>query len=372
MSELNQTEENLPPLSQRLWELASLFLQLGFTAFGGPAAHIAMMEAEVVSKRKWLDRQHFLDLIGATNLIPGPNSTEMVMHVGLQRAGIPGMIVAGVCFIGPAALLTGLLAWFYVRFGTLPTVTPFLEGIKPVVLVLIFNAVLKLGRKAMKHPAYYLLGAIVVATVLLGTPEVLAILVGGIAGMIAIQAVKHRFQIGLWPLFGVFLKVGAVLFGSGYVLFAYLEGELVEQRGWLTQTQLLDAIAAGQFTPGPVLTTATFIGYQIAGLGGALVATLGIFLPSFVFVALVNPWIPRLRESAWLSAFLDAVNVSAIGVMVAVLLQLSYTSLLSPFQWQGWVILALAVGVSQLRPKISPMYLVVGGALLGYGLSFFA
>lgn len=370
------SEQPLPPkdesFSQRLWSLASLFLQLGFTAFGGPAAHIAMMEAEVVSKRKWLDRQHFLDLMGATNLIPGPNSTEMVMHVGLQRAGVLGMIVAGVCFIGPAALLTGILAWFYIRFGTLPTVAPFLEGIKPVVLVLILNAVLKLGKKAMKHPAYYVLGAFVVAGVLLGMPEVFAILTGGLAGMIAIQTVKHRFQVGLWPLFAVFLKVGAVLFGSGYVLFAYLEGELIEQRGWLSQTQLLDAIAAGQFTPGPVLTTATFIGYQIAGLGGALVATLGIFLPSFVFVVLVNPWIPRLRESAWLSAFLDAVNVSAIGVMVAVLLQIGYSSLLVPFQWTAWVILIIAITISRLRPKLSPMWLVIGGSVLGYVLSLMA
>lgn len=369
-------------------ELARLFLKLGFTAFGGPAAHVAMMEEEVVSKRAWMSREHFLDLMGATNLIPGPNSTEMVMHVGLHRAGLAGMFIAGASFILPAAFLTLLLAIFYVAYGDLPQVEPFLRGIKPAVLVIILGAVIKLGKKALKKPAYALIGLAVMAAGLLGINEVFAILAGGLIGMLGIQAANRFFSIELLALpilsisqvsseklltlFLSFLKIGAILFGSGYVLVAYLEGELIENLGWLTQQQLLDAIAAGQFTPGPVLTTATFVGYQIAGYSGALLATLGIFLPSFCFVYVLNPLIPKLRNSKWSAAFLDAVNISAVGIMAAVLISLANQSIFSPFDWRGLLILGVAA-VMQFGPKkIGSPYIVLIGAVLGWMLGFVA
>ncbi|MCB0840186.1 MAG: chromate efflux transporter, partial [Bacteroidetes bacterium] len=353
-------ENNNPNTEKNLVKLASLFFRLGLTAFGGPAAHIAMMEDEVVEKRKWMSREHFLDLVGATNLIPGPNSTEMVMHTGMHYGGIPGLFIAGICFIFPAAVLTGILGWFYKSYGELPAVAPFLMGIKPAVLAIILAAVIKLGKKALKKHAYAILGLLVIVAALWGINEVVAILAGGLIGMLAIQLV-NRFWLNTTPLlfplilpllqakafslpklFLVFLKIGAILFGSGYVLVAYLEGELVDKLGWLTQQQLLDAIAAGQFTPGPVLTTSTFIGYQVGGFSGAVLATLGIFLPSFLFVAILNPLIPRLRKSTWAGAFLDAVNVSAVGIMAAVLLKLGYHTLVD---WRSGVIAALAVGV---------------------------
>lgn len=370
-----------PVLMRELITIAGLFVRLGLTAFGGPAAHIAMLEAEVVGRLKWMERQHFLDLMGATNLIPGPNSTEMVMHVGLHRAGIAGMVVAGLAFIGPAAGLTLLLAVCYVQYGSLPQVAPLLFGVKPAVLVLIGAAVYKLGKKALKHQAYYLLGLGVGVAGLLGVNEVVAILGGGLLGMLAIQLANRFFSHTLlilpllhlvrWgesksvPLFLTFLKIGAILFGSGYVLVAYLEGELVEKLGWLSQAQLLDAIAAGQFTPGPVLTTATFVGYQVAGLTGALLATVGIFLPSFCFVALLNPFIPRLRNSAWSAAFLDAVNVSAVGIMLSVLLQMGHQSLLAPFDWRALLILLASAAFHFGQKKFGAVWVVVLGMLLG-------
>jgi len=367
-------------------ELARLFLKLGFTAFGGPAAHIAMMEEEVVSKRQWMSRGHFLDFMGATNLIPGPNSTEMVMHVGLHRAGLAGMFLAGASFILPAAFLTLLLAIFYVAYGDLPQVEPFLQGIKPAVLVIILAAIIKLGKKALKKPAYAIIGLAVMAAGFFGINEVFAILAGGLVGMLGIQAANRFFSIGIFAfpilsitqipseklltLFLTFLKIGAILFGSGYVLVAYLEGELVEKLGWLSQQQLLDAIAAGQFTPGPVLTTATFVGYQIAGLSGALLATLGIFLPSFCFVYVLNPLIPKLRKSPWSAAFLDAVNVSAVGIMAAVLISLTQQSVFAPFDWRGLVILGIAALMQFGPKKVGAPWIVVAGAILGWGLRF--
>jgi chromate transporter len=376
--------ETSPQKSDKpLSSLASLFFRLGLTAFGGPAAHISMMEDEVVEKRKWMSREHFLDLVGATNLIPGPNSTEMVMHTGLHHGGVAGLFIAGISFIFPAAVLTGILGWFYKEYGQLPAIEPFLMGIKPAVLAIILSAVIKLGKKAIKKQAYLVLGVLVIGAALWGVNEVVAILAGGLVGMLAIQ-LTQRFvnnKTGLWlpftlfllqiksfslpKLFLVFLKIGAILFGSGYVLVAYLEGELVEKLGWLTRQQLLDAIAAGQFTPGPVLTTSTFIGYQVGGLEGAVLATVGIFLPSFLFVAILNPLIPRLRKSTWAGAFLDAVNVSAVGIMAAVLLQLGYHTLVD---WRSGVIATLAVIVTFGFKKVSSMWIVIGGALLGYFL----
>lgn len=391
----------MPSDRERLGELAALFLKLGFIAFGGPAAHVAMMEDEVVERRRWLTRQHFLDLLGATNLVPGPNSTEMTMHVGYERAGWRGLFVAGACFIGPAVLLTGVLGWAYVRFGSLPEVAPFLYGIKPAVLAVILGALWKLGRKAVTGWRLALLAATVTAAVLGGVGEVWALLVGGVVGMVWLKATHDvpsdtaaRYLpilflqrgatagaasgaagaavgavagVSLWKLFLFFLKVGSVLYGSGYVLVAFLEGGLVGDYEWLTQGQLLDAIAIGQFTPGPVLSTATFIGYVVAAAGGlnpvagAAVATLGIFLPSFVFVWVLNPLVPRLRQSAWLSAFLDAVNAAAVALMAAVTVELAADTLVS---WPAWLIAGLAA-VAVLRFKASAVWLVLGGAVLG-------
>lgn len=383
------------PEAGRLGELARLFLKLGVIAFGGPAAHIAMMEDEIVERRGWLSRQHFLDLVGATNLIPGPNSTEMTMHVGYERAGGKGLLVAGACFILPAALVTGAFAWAYVTYGALPAVEPFLYGIKPAVLAVILAAVWKLGRQAVAGWRLAVLGLAVAAATLAGVGEVAALLAGGIVGAIWLRlsaapdsgsaarllpvlflqarpdtalvagAAGTAAGVSLWKLGLFFLKVGAVLYGSGYVLVAFLEGGLVQDYGWLTQAQLLDAIAIGQVTPGPVLTTATFVGYVLEGMPGAAVATLGIFLPSFVLVLLLNPLIPRLRRSAWLSAFLDAVNVAAVALMAAVTVELGASVLVS---WPAWAI-ALTSAVLAVRFRLNAAWLVLGGAVAGWLLA---
>lgn len=367
---------------ERLVELSGLFLKLGVIGFGGPAAHIAMLEDEVVQRRRWLSREHFLDLVGATNLIPGPNSTEMTMHVGFLRAGWPGLIVAGASFILPAVLLTGLLAWFYVRFGALPQVEPFLFGVKPAVLAIILTAVWRLGRAAARNARLLVIGGAVGLGVLLGLNEVLALLLGGVIGMLWLRQsaallgllapglglswpgglLAAANEVSLWQLGGFFLLIGSVLYGSGYVLIAFLEGGLVQRFGWLTQQQLLDAIAIGQFTPGPVLSTATFIGYILAGWPGAIVSTIGIFLPSFLFVAALNPWIPRLRRSPCTGAFLDAVNISAVGLMAAVLIKLALVTLAS---WQA-ALIALVAGGAALRWRLNAGWLVLGGALAGW------
>lgn len=378
----------------RLGELARLFLKLGVIAFGGPAAHIAMLEDEVVTRRKWIGRQHFLDLIGATNLIPGPNSTEMTMHVGYERAGWAGLVTAGSCFIGPAVVITGVLGWLYVQYGSLPAVEPFLYGIKPAVIAVILGAIWRLARPAVKDWRFAVLGLGVAVALLLGLGEIQGLLLGGVLGMLWFRvgrgedsgtagrylpilflrdgasagvqgagaaAMGAAAAVSLPKIFLFFLKVGSVLYGSGYVLVAFLEGGLVSDYGWLTRAQLLDAIAIGQLTPGPVLSTATFIGYVLDGVPGAAAATVGIFLPSFFFVLLLNPLIPRLRESAWLSAFLDAVNVSALALMVAVTIQLGVAVLVS---WPAWVI-ALAAGVLVVRFRTNAVWLVLGGAVVG-------
>ena len=384
----------------RLKELAVVFLKLGILGFGGPAAHIAMMEEEVVARRGWLTRERFLDLLGATNLIPGPNSTEMAIHLGYVRAGWSGLAVAGICFILPAVGLTAGLAWIYVHFGQLPQVAPWLLGIKPAVLAIIAVSVWRLGNKACKTWSLGAIGAAVLAASLMQLNEVAALLLGGLAGMLWLripQAVRSRrgkilpvvagtwlaaktqallaaaagaggagvASASLWKLGLFFLKVGAVLYGSGYVLVAFLQGGLVDEYGWLTQRELLDAIAIGQFTPGPVLSTATFVGYMIAGAGGAAVATTAIFAPSFLFVALVNPWIPRLRKSPWTAAFLDAVNVSAVALMAAVTVKLGQATLTA---WPAWLI-AVAATLIGLRWKINLAWVVVGGGALGWLLS---
>lgn len=370
---------------KNLKEVASVFFKLGLIAFGGPAAHIAMMEKEIVEKRQWMDRQHFLDMMGATNLIPGPNSTEMTMHCGYERAGWMGLFVAGACFIFPAVVLTGILAYLYVEYGELPNVAPFVEGIKPAVLAIILGAVIKLGKKAVKNSELAVLGVLALVLSFGGMSEVLALLLTGVIGMLYFT-IKNKatgptqaflpiiflqsghlftFSGTTLKVFLTFLKVGAILYGSGYVLFAYLDAELVAT-GMLTRPELIDAIAIGQFTPGPVLSTATFIGYQLNGIPGAIVASIGIFLPSFLFVLFLNPWIPKMRKSKILSYFLDAVNVAAVAIMVAVLAKMGMDIF---SDWRPVLICVLAI-FAAFQLKLSSMWIVLGGAVLGWILSF--
>jgi len=369
--------------SARLRELALLFLRLGSTAFGGPAAHIALMEEEVVQRRGWLSRERFLDLLGAANLIPGPNSTEVAIHIGHARAGWPGLVVAGVSFIAPAAAIVTACAWAYVRFGALPAFAGFLYGVKPVVIVIVAQALWRLGRTAIRSVWLGALALAAAAANAFGAGEigVLAASAGlsvfvklgreharraapltgmGALGVGATSVSSAAF--GLWPLFFFFAKVGSVLFGSGYVLLAFLRSGLVEQRGWLTEAQLLDAVAVGQVTPGPLFTTATFVGYVIAGPAGAAVATLGIFLPAFVFVAASAPFLPRLRESPTAGALLDGVNAASLALMAVVTAQLARAAIVDPLG----LALAAAAGVALLaRPRWSSAWLVFAGGVIG-------
>jgi chromate transporter len=372
-----------------LKEVTALFLRLGFTAFGGPAAHIALMHDEAVRRRRWLDDQAFLDLVGATNLIPGPNSTEMAIHIGFLRAGWAGLVAAGASFIAPAVLIVLGLAWAYERFGSTPQAEWLLYGIKPVVIAIIVQALWNLGRKAIKNWLAATIAAAIVALYFLKVNEIALLFAGGLAVMILAnlrrgrtQAIKSLlFPIGglgllaqaaavpfsLPILFLTFLKIGSVLYGSGYVLLAFLRADLVVRFGWLSDAQLIDAIAIGQVTPGPVFTTATFIGYLLGGYSGALLATLGIFLPSFIFVAISNPLIPRIRSSVWASSLLDGVNVASLGLMAAVTWQLGRSSLVDP--------LTLLVGLLSffllIRFKINSTWLIAGGALTGWLSTFF-
>ena len=360
-----------------LVELALLFLRLGTTAFGGPAAHIAMMEDEVVRRRRWLSREAFLDYLGATNLIPGPNSTELAIHIGHARAGWPGLLVAGACFILPAALIVTAIAWSYVRFGMLPAAEGLLYGIKPVVIAVVVQALVGLGRTALKTPLLIALAVGATVATALGVNELLVLFLAGLL-MVALRrpaasasalallptapaALAAPTAFGLWPLFAVFLKIGSVLFGSGYVLLAFLRADLVERLGWLTERQLLDAVAVGQITPGPVFTTATFVGYLLAGPRGAGVATLGIFLPAFVFVALSGPLVPRLRRSPTAAAVLDGVNAASLALMAVVTWHLGRAALVDV----PTVLLALASWVLLVRLRVNSAWLVLGAGALG-------
>lgn len=362
-----------------LKEIAKVFFKLGSIAFGGPAAHVAMMDDEIVKKRKWMTSQHFLDLIGATNLIPGPNSTEMTMHCGHERAGWKGMIVAGTSFIFPAVTITLLFAWLYEQYGQLPAVEPFIYGIKPAVIAIIISAVHRLGKKALKSTELGVIGVIVLAACLLGINQIIALFGGGLLGLTLYFAKNTRksangffpillagtVQAGTWKVLFIFLKVGALLYGGGYVLFAFLDAELVST-GLLTRQQLIDAIAVGQFTPGPVLSTATFIGYQLNGVWGALAATVGIFLPSFVFVAILNPLMPKLRKSKVISALLDAVNIAAVALIAAVCIEMGKDTLTD---WKTITIAIASLIVVFYFKKLNSAFVVVGGALLGFLLT---
>ncbi|MBW4660723.1 MAG: chromate efflux transporter [Drouetiella hepatica Uher 2000/2452] len=369
---------------QKLKELVPVFLKLGTIAFGGPAAHIALMDDEVVKRRQWMSREKLLDLLGITNLIPGPNSTELAIHIGYERAGWQGLIVAGFCFIVPATLMVWAIAAIYVQYQTLPQVEGLLYGIKPVIMAIVIQALWKLGKSALKDLPTIAAGVMVILCSFLKINEILLLLGAGLSVML----VKNRDRIRanfalLLPVASVlpvsvqapptvapassinvflfFLKIGSVLYGSGYVLLAFLQRDLVERSHWLTSQQLLDAVAVGQITPGPVFTTATFIGYLLAGNGGAIAATLGIFLPAFVFVALVNPFVPKLRQSAWASGFLDGVNAASLGLMAVVTWQLGQAALINGFT----VALALLSLVAIFRYRVNSAWLVLAGGVAG-------
>lgn len=382
----------------RLAEVAGLFLRLGFTAFGGPAAHIAMMRREIVQQRHWISDEYFLDLLGIVNLIPGPNSTELAIYLGYRRAGWSGLIVAGVCFIGPAMLIVLALAWLYVRFGSLPQVGWLFYGIKPVVIAIIAQAVWGLCRTMLKGVWPVCLGVVALIVYLLGVNQLILLVFGGlffgllrwwerhrqphdVVGSIlpfSFGSIYERWQsslpaiplagvvsaaipVSLLTLFLTFLKIGVVLYGSGYVLLSFLRTDFVQHLGWLTDRQLLDAVSIGQFTPGPVFTTATFIGYLVAGWPGALLATLAIFLPSFLLVALIHPLAARLRKSPWTASILDGINIVALSLMTGVLLQLAQSTLIDIPTW----LIALVSLVILLRFKINSVWLILAGALVG-------
>ncbi|WP_306600904.1 chromate efflux transporter [Geothrix sp. 21YS21S-2] len=356
-----------------LLEVAGFFLRLGFTAFGGPAAHIALMEQEAVGRREWLTRADFLDLLGAANLIPGPSSTQLAMSLGYRRAGWAGLALGGVCFILPASLLTLALAWGYVRFGRLPQAQGLLYGIKPVVLAIVFQALWNLGRTAFRTRLLAVLGGLALAAAFLGLHPLVVLLGAGLAAAVRVMKPGTAIAwlpmaaggalpaVGLGSLFLFFLKLGSVLFGSGYVLLAFLKADLVDRYRWLTQAQLLDAVAVGQVTPGPVFTTATFIGYVLRGWPGALAATVGIFLPSFFFVAALGLLVPRLRKSAGMAAFLDGINVGALALMASVTWALSRAAVVDP--WTA--ALGAASGFLLIRFKVNPTWLVLGGGGVG-------
>ncbi len=386
-----------------LKELALFFLRLGITAFGGPAAHVGMMEDELVRRRKWLSREKFLDLLGASNLIPGPSSSELAIHIGYLRAGWMGLLVGGICFILPAAILVTTIAWAYVRFGHLPAVAALLYGVKPVVVAVILQALWGLGRTAVKSALLAVACVICVALSFLGMNALLILAGTGTviacaraflqprkdyraAGPGVLFLLRRNFRVtlarllpfagagaattfapGMWSIFLAFLKVGSVVFGSGYVLLAFLRTDLVVHRAWVTDSQLVDAVAIGQVTPGPVFTTATFLGYVLRGPAGALVATVAIFLPAFILVAISGPLIPHIRRSATAGAFLDGVNVASLALMAEVTYQLGHSAI------TDWLTVGLAIAsaILLLRFRINSAWLVLGGALIGIAAQFF-
>ncbi len=372
--------------SAYLREVALLFLRLGATSFGGPAAYIGLMHLETVQRRHWLDDRQFLDLVGATNLIPGPNATEMAIHLGFIRAGLPGLVAAGTLFILPGMLATLVVAWAYVNYGSMPTVTWALYGIKPVVIAVVIQALWNLGKSGIKKPIPASVAVAVMVLSFLGVNEIVLLFAGATAVLIAYGG-QHIFKIGMLSsaagpllsqaplgafsagfvpfskttLFLTFLKIGSVLYGSGYVLLAFLRAEFVEKLGWLDTQELLNAIAAGQITPGPVFSSATFIGYLFGGWQSALLATGGIFLPSFLFVGLLSYLLPLVRKSPWASAFLDGVNAASLGLMAGVTVQLGRVVFVDIFA----ILLTLCSLFIIFRSKTSSIWLILGGGLLG-------
>jgi chromate transporter len=369
-----------------LKELALLFLKLGTIGFGGPAAHIALMRDEVVTKRKWLTEEEFLDYLGAANLIPGPNSTELAIHIGHRRRGFAGLLVAGSCFILPAMMIVWVIAWVYQKYGTLPEVSGILYGIKPVIIAVVLQAIWGLAKSSVKNIPLAAIATFALLLSIAGINEIFVLIIAGILGILSLH-IRNKAPLVLLPvmilsytlralaategegsalaslhrLFWGFVKIGSVLYGSGYVLLAFIRAEFVERLHWLTEAQLLDAISVGQFTPGPVFTTATFIGYVMAGPAGALLATVGIFLPAFLFVALSAPLIPRLRQSKAAGGFLDGVNVASLALMVLVTWQLGHATLVD---WKTFLISAVAC-VLLIRYKVNSAWLILAGGALG-------
>lgn len=365
-----------------LTEIAKLFLKLGVIGFGGPAAHIAMMKNEVVEKRKWITEEYFLDLIGATNLIPGPNSTEIAIHIGHEKGGWKGLIIAGLCFILPAVFITGIFAWLYKEYGQLPEVAPFVYGTKPAIIAIILAAIFPLAKKSFKTTELTIIGILVLIASLLNFYEIYLMFGAGFIALF-LSYVRNRdkdivnsfvpltflpiSQVTILSatnakLFWIFFKIGAILYGSGYVLFAFLDTELVAT-GLLSQQELIDAIAVGQFTPGPVFSSVTFIGYQINDFYGALVATIGIFLPSFAFVALLNPLVTKMRNSKLFSSFLDAVNVTSVAIIISVCIAMGKEIITD---WKTILIAALSIAFLLKFKKLNSAFVVIGGSLLGY------
>ncbi len=375
----------------RVKELATVFFTQGLLGFGGPAAHIAMMEEETVKRRQWLTQEKFLDLLGATNLIPGPNSTQMAIHIGYQYAGVPGLIVAGMSFVFPAMLITLGFAWLYTQVETVPQLANLFIGVSPAVLVLIVDAFLRLSKKSIPNLKIGLICLGFSVAVLLGINEIIALLVGGVVGIFILRSPSspkiQGLLIGLTTTVGsvtkvalvqptlvqlglLFLKIGSVLFGGGFVLFAFLQTEMVEQNQWLSQQQLIDAIAIGQFTPGPILSTATFIGYLILGFPGAIVATAAIFLPSFLYVYITNPLIPKLRQSTTMTAFLDAITGGSVALIGVVALRIAYKSFFpnGDFSNPNWlaIILTIVNTVLIFRFKVKATWIILGALVVGF------
>lgn len=364
-----------------LKEVARFFLRLGFTAFGGPAVHIAMMRDEAVVKRNWMSEQHFLDLLGATNLIPGPNSTEMAIHIGRERAGWRGLVLGGLCFIMPAVLITLGFAWLYKAYGHLPEIQPIMYGTKPAIIAVILAAIYPLALKSLQSVELGIIGILCLALCFFGFSQILILFGAGFVemGLVAIRFRKTNNAVSFLPLtllqtpdkrffsltnislFLSFLKIGAILYGSGYVLFAFLDAELVS-KGIISHQQLIDAIAVGQFTPGPVFSSVTFIGYQINGISGAAISTIGIFLPSFLFVAFLNPLVKKIRGSKLFSAFLNAVNVASIALIAFVCYQLGRDSLTD---WRE-ILIAVCSALILFRFKVNSAFVLLAGAASGY------
>jgi chromate transporter len=383
-----------------LAQIALLFLKLGTIGFGGPAAHIALMEDEVVHRRRWLTQDEFIDYVGAMNLIPGPNSTELAIAIGRDRAGWPGLIVAGTAFIAPAAVIVSLIAWAYVEYGRLPAAVALLTGVKPVIIAIVAHALWRLARTAVKNAWLLALAVGAVGAIAAGANELVVLLGAGLlaaasasrgsppsradasekqeqegspdtggrtrhTGLFPALGAATLLPVGatLWQLFVIFLKIGSVLFGSGYVLLAFLRADFVERLGWLTEQQLLDAVVVGQVTPGPVFTTATFIGYVLAGIPGAIVATAGIFLPAFLLVAASGPLVPRIRRSPVAGAALDGVNVASVALMAVVTWQLGRTVFVDLVS----IVMAVIALVVIATRRVSPTWVVLAAALIGIG-----
>jgi chromate transporter len=378
--------------SVRLGDIARLFLRLGFTAFGGPAAHVAMMQREVVERRGWITRERFVEMLGLVNLIPGPNSTELAIELGAELGGRAGLLVAGACFIGPAFLIVLGIAALYAAYGARPDLAAALAGMKPAAVAVVAHVVYKLAGSYVRRPFFLLLMVVVLAASLLGVHQLLLLLLAGAAGifferrrssgdgnasprrslrsfrrslfgLVASSSMLGAFAApGIGSIFLYFLYIGSVLYGSGYVLIAFLQHDLVESLGWLTRRELLDAIAIGQVTPGPVFTTATFVGYLLGGVGGGIVGTLGIFLPSFLFILLLRRILPHLRSYTWFGGFLEGVNVAAVALIVAALIDLGGGALVDPLTWG----IALVSFVILLTTKLNPSWLFLAGAIVAW------